>query len=298
MVTGFYTRGIQKTALAQNNISKYIIESQDFLVKNNQFRSSDFYTNPIKITIASDKHTVYVDNVLLSEISPNKTENVIYQVFAMQQYQTHIMMHLLSTYVYNLFMERDVFAKQTFKNHPLFNCLKDLLADISAVTDGHGKYDLFSLGGDNSGKLCDTEVFSFATALSEKYCLLTKDLSSEELVLMKTKQVYNVYVNVVSKHITDTELTELSKLIEYPETDCKRMLINVLFMSSYYHTKAHDILKYLNSDTRLIYILLNQADVARHTQTIKPQPFLSKIQNEIKTLGIGEETYVCNAHNL
>lgn len=294
MKTGFWTRGIQKTKLSQNDISKFIVESQDFLVHDHVFKSSEFYTNPIKISVYMDK--IYVDDEIITKISANKLENVVYQAFFMQQYQTHIMTHMLSTYVYNIFKENKVFKDPLFKDHPLFVCLKELLGDIRLVTDGHGKFDLFSLGGDNSGQFRDTELFSAAVVLSRKYTLLTTNLLDHELVLEKSRQVYRVYEDVVDGYVRDIDLNKLSDMIDMQEGDCQRMLTNVLFMVSYFHTKAHDVIKYLNFDTRVLYILLNQVDLARHVQATNPQPLLLEIQDEIKRLGIGEETYVCNAH--
>lgn len=290
----------QPNTVQKYNPKKYILDSQDFLVKNNKYMSHLFFKDYIDIYVNDNQ--VYINNRLLETCSPNEIENTMYQMLVMQQYITHVGIHFITTYGNNIFRKAKLHKNE---DNPLLKILFVYLKEIRSVTDGHGKYDLMSFKSNNSLNLREQELYSVGTTLTSFYELLIQDLcENSTLVLDSTRKVYKVYQDYTRTCLSEDELQSMidgvyeNCLMLWSKEQMFNAICNCMFLVSYFHTKVHLNLQHVNLESIIVYGLLNQADLAMEKQRVNQQPILVELQNKIKEKCPGEENFVCNSHEL
>lgn len=315
VTTAFYIN--QPRTIQKLDPKRYIIDSQDFLVKNNRYTSELFFKDPIDIYV-KDK-VVYLNNRIFEICSQNEIENSMYQMLVMQQYVTHVGIHFISTYGNNVFRTAKLHKDKTLLSNPVLKILFVYLQEIRDVTDGHGKYDLMSLKTNNSLSFRDQELYSVSKALTTFYELLTEDLCEQSiLVLENTRKVYKVYQTYIKENLDEKELQIIidkvyesngvhlfidgqlvdSRSTKWTKEQTLNAICNCLFLVSYFHTKVHLNLQHLDLRSVIVYGLLNQADLAMEKQFVNQEPVLTELQNKIKEVCPGEEFFVCDVHQL
>lgn len=294
--TGLYANVKSKTELSQNRCEKFIMEAQDFLVKDNKFVSELFFEYPVKIMVS--KGNVYINKKLFLETTENDRRTAMYQMLIMQQYYAHFLAHLIATHGYNLLSTAKVFDCKHINNNKYLSDMYGYLYEIRNVTDGHGKYDVFGYGGDNVDLMEEKVINKLFCIHGEANKLITKNLAHDKyLVLQTTKAVYEVYRKVTNKYVSVDDLTRMSQQLNLTCTDCYNIVVNCMFFVSYFNTRSHAILQYLDFESASVYIAVNQFDVAASRQYENPNRVLAYIQEEVRQVCPGEEKYVCTVHD-
>ena len=131
--------------------------------------------------------------------------------------------------------------------------------------------------------------------LSDWHLKILDDFLVYELHTTLIRKVYRVYQKEVLASISDGSLASISRGIGKSKTQTRNLLVNSMFLLTFYHNWAHFVLTEIPPQFSLLAEqLINQLDIGIQETVLSP--YLLKIQGKIRRFAPQYACLIGNVH--
>jgi hypothetical protein len=290
ILNGLYYSELNKQLDTKPDIKRYFINSQDFLLKDEQFINNKIFKTNIIIKIV--KSEIYINDQIYDHIDEDLKKAALYELMVIQQHIQHLGLHLIATYGFNLL--KNYHINELIKDNIIIDNIFDFGNDIRNVTEGFGKNTLFN-GDVNSFGINEEEINELIKFLSDRHLLLFENLLDKYLILDQTKNIYKIFQDKIKSNINESMINSIAYTINKSYDQTFNLIVNMNFIMSYFHNRSHIIFFDINLDKSFSnYLLINQVLYASEKQQFNS--FLLDIKSDINAKYPDQSMFVGNAH--
>lgn len=270
------------------DFKKFILDSQDLTCVDGVFTyPKKIFNEDIDIRILN-QNNIYINNILYENCSDEQRKEALDMVYVCQRVQ-HTQVHYFGTFGYNLLMSSNI------NNHsPLLKLILSYGKDIRNLTEGFTFPGLFIY---NTIGVTNENVIRTLDYMPTRNDILFQNLlENKTLQLQSTIDIYKIFINVISHHITKDDINQISEKCNLDHQQVHNFLINVIFFMSFFHTWTHKTLENSDQDHYITTGSLNQYNYGIITQHQTDNSIIKELRDQIEKMYPGLGKYVMNIH--